>query len=87
MMGSHGILFVFCDFHSLLPSLIPMSSKCTVCLKAVYPMDPKVNLDGAVFHKECAKCKVRDIKRSSGVTLDERGQKRREGRVVLHLYC
>jgi len=31
-------------------------SKCKVCTKTVYPMDPLINLDGSVFHKPCAKC-------------------------------
>lgn len=31
-------------------------SKCKVCTKSVYPMDPQINLDGALFHKPCAKC-------------------------------
>lgn len=30
--------------------------KCKICTKAVYPMDPQINLDGSVFHKPCAKC-------------------------------
>lgn len=33
-----------------------MSAKCKVCDKTAYPMDPQINLDGSVFHKECAKC-------------------------------
>ncbi len=33
-----------------------MSAKCKICSKAVYPMDPQVNLDGSLFHKPCAKC-------------------------------
>lgn len=31
-------------------------SKCAVCSKSVYPMDPQINLDGLRFHKPCAKC-------------------------------
>lgn len=31
-------------------------SKCSVCSKSVYPMDPQINLDGLRFHKPCAKC-------------------------------
>lgn len=31
-------------------------SKCKVCVKSVYPMDPQINLDGSIFHKACAKC-------------------------------
>lgn len=31
-------------------------AKCKVCLKAVYPMDPQINLDGNILHKQCAKC-------------------------------
>lgn len=31
-------------------------AKCKICLKSVYPMDPQINLDGAIFHKSCAKC-------------------------------
>ena len=27
-----------------------------VCDKAVYRMDPYINLDGTIFHKPCAKC-------------------------------
>ena len=30
--------------------------KCKICLKSVYPMDPQINLDGAILHKPCAKC-------------------------------
>jgi hypothetical protein len=33
-----------------------MASKCRVCVKFVYPMDPQINLDGVIFHKPCAKC-------------------------------
>jgi hypothetical protein len=33
-----------------------MSTKCDICVKTVYPMDPQINLDGAIFHKTCAKC-------------------------------
>jgi hypothetical protein len=33
-----------------------MAQKCRVCTKAVYPMDPQLNLDGKLFHKPCAKC-------------------------------
>lgn len=33
-----------------------MAAKCKVCAKAVYPMDPQINLDGTKFHKACAKC-------------------------------
>ena len=32
------------------------SSKCPVCSKSVYPADPQVTLDGAKYHKGCAKC-------------------------------
>lgn len=32
------------------------SAKCRVCGKSVYPMDPQINLDGNVFHSQCAKC-------------------------------
>lgn len=31
-------------------------SKCGVCTKTIYPMDPQINLDGTKFHKPCAKC-------------------------------
>ena len=30
---------------------------CKVCAKTVYPADAQVNLDGSLFHKECAKCR------------------------------
>jgi hypothetical protein len=33
-----------------------MSAKCRICTKAIYPMDPQINLDGTKFHKPCAKC-------------------------------
>jgi hypothetical protein len=33
-----------------------MSVKCKICTKAVYPMDPQINLDGVKLHKPCAKC-------------------------------
>ena len=33
-----------------------MSNKCKICTKSVYPVDPQLNLDGALFHKSCAKC-------------------------------
>ena len=33
-----------------------MSSKCPVCNKTVYPMDPQIALDGHKYHKGCAKC-------------------------------
>jgi hypothetical protein len=33
-----------------------MATKCKVCNKSVYPMDPQINLDGSLFHKPCAKC-------------------------------
>lgn len=33
-----------------------MSKKCLLCQKAIYPMDPQLNLDGRLFHKSCAKC-------------------------------
>ena len=32
------------------------TSKCKMCSKTVYPMDPQINLDGSKFHKACAKC-------------------------------
>ena len=31
-------------------------SKCAACGKGIYPMDPKINLDGSVYHMTCAKC-------------------------------
>ena len=31
-------------------------SKCVACNKGIYPMDPKINLDGSVYHMTCAKC-------------------------------
>lgn len=33
-----------------------VSNKCVPCGKAVYPADPQITLDGAKFHKACAKC-------------------------------
>lgn len=33
-----------------------MSTKCRVCTKALYPMDPQINIDGTKFHRSCAKC-------------------------------
>ena len=33
-----------------------MSKKCKICDKSVFPVDPQLNLDGALFHKSCAKC-------------------------------
>lgn len=33
-----------------------MATKCKICSKAIYPMDPQINLDGSKFHKTCAKC-------------------------------
>jgi len=33
-----------------------MATSCKICLKAIYPMDPQINLDGSKFHKTCAKC-------------------------------
>ena len=27
------------------------------CVKTVYAMDPQINLDGSIFHKQCAKCR------------------------------
>ena len=27
-----------------------------MCVKPVYRMDPLINLDGAIIHKQCAKC-------------------------------
>lgn len=33
-----------------------MSSKCGICIKSVYPMDPQINLDGSIYHTVCAKC-------------------------------
>ena len=33
-----------------------MASKCRICKKSVYPMDPQINIDGGIFHKSCAKC-------------------------------
>lgn len=27
-----------------------------ICVKPVYRMDPLINLDGAIIHKQCAKC-------------------------------
>jgi len=35
---------------------IKNSTKCKICGQSVYPMDPQVNLDGALFHSKCAKC-------------------------------
>ena len=29
---------------------------CRVCLTAVYPADPQINIDGSIFHKQCCKC-------------------------------
>ncbi len=34
---------------------IKNSTKCKICGQSVYPMDPHVNLDGALFHSKCAK--------------------------------
>ena len=31
-------------------------SKCLVCLKAVYPNDPQIKVDGSLYHHSCAKC-------------------------------
>jgi len=31
-------------------------AKCKPCGKTVYPADPQITLDGAKFHKSCAKC-------------------------------
>lgn len=31
-------------------------SKCAVCNKGIYPMDPKISLDGSIYHATCAKC-------------------------------
>lgn len=31
-------------------------SKCSICREAVYPADPQINLDGRIFHNQCAKC-------------------------------
>jgi len=33
-----------------------MATSCKICSKAIYPMDPQINLDGSKFHKTCAKC-------------------------------
>lgn len=33
-----------------------MATRCKICSKAIYPMDPQINLDGSKFHKTCAKC-------------------------------
>jgi hypothetical protein len=41
------------------PPRLVMSAKCPKCGKSVYPNDPKINLDGSIYHKECAKCEVR----------------------------
>jgi LIM domain len=27
-----------------------------ICVKPVYRMDPLINLDGSIIHKQCAKC-------------------------------
>ena len=37
---------------------IPSCSLTTyqMCVKPVYRMDPLINLDGAIIHKQCAKC-------------------------------
>jgi hypothetical protein len=32
--------------------------KCPVCTKSVYPNDPKLTVDGLVWHKGCFKCSV-----------------------------
>ena len=37
-------------------STIITMSKCKICQKSVYPVDPQLNLDGSLFHKSCAKC-------------------------------
>lgn len=29
---------------------------CQICVKPVYRMDPLINLDGSIIHKQCAKC-------------------------------
>lgn len=33
-----------------------MATRCKICSKTIYPMDPQINLDGSKFHKTCAKC-------------------------------
>lgn len=33
-----------------------MSLKCKACNTSIYPNDPQISLDGAGYHKSCAKC-------------------------------
>jgi hypothetical protein len=35
---------------------IKSSTKCKICDKSLYPVDPQLNVDGTLFHKVCAKC-------------------------------
>ena len=33
-----------------------MTTRCSICGDSVYSADPQINLDGKVFHRQCAKC-------------------------------